>query len=179
MFVLSMNSSKIKAAAVITAAAVCVCGAVAVITSRNSENAEASMPNKVKGSSAEERMEFLTSCGLAVDEEPVEVTEIIIPAEFDETYESYNQIQISQGFDLEQYSGKRVKKWTYRVTNYPGYGEDSDSIRVNLLVYNDLIIGGDVCSVELNGFMHGFITDETAAQQSFESESTVEGSGGT
>ena len=82
--------------------------------------------------------------------------EIIIPAEFDDVYEKYNAIQKEQGFDLTAYCSKRVKKWTYKVTNYPNY-EGSDCIRATLLVFDGKVIGGDVCSVELDGFMHGFV----------------------
>ena len=91
----------------------------------------------------------------AKDEEPVEVCEVIIPAEFDETYTKYNEIQKGQGFDLSAYAGMRVKRWTYSVKNYTGY-ENQNCIRINMLVYEGLVIGGDVCSIELNGFMHGF-----------------------
>ena len=50
--------------------------------------------------------------------------------------------------------GCAVKKWTYILTDYPGY-EDKDCIRLNLLVYKGKVIGGDICSVELDGFMTG------------------------
>ena len=93
-----------------------------------------------------------------MEEEPLEVKEIIIPAEFDDVYEKYNDIQKEQGFDLTAYCSKRVKKWTYKVTNYPNY-EGSDCIRATLLVFDGKVIGGDVCSVELDGFMHGFVNN--------------------
>ena len=38
------------------------------------------------------------------------------------------------------------------------------SIRANLLVYDGVVIGGDVCSVALDGFMHGFERPDAAAQ---------------
>ena len=162
MFVLSMHSKKIKAAVVIAAAAVCVGTTLILVLSHGAESTGGKFPSIIKGDSAEERIAFLDSCGLAVDEEPVQVTEIIVPAEFDETYTAYNDIQLGQGFDLSDYCGKRVKRWTYMVTNYPGYGADADCIQTNLLVYDGLIIGGDVCSVELGGFMHGFTYGQSA-----------------
>ena len=110
----------------------------------------------LKASTAEERIAFLSQYGWSVEEEPLEVKEIIIPAEFDDVYEKYNAIQKEQGFDLTAYCSKRVKKWTYKVTNYPNY-EGSDCIRATLLVFDGKVIGGDVCSVELDGFMHGFV----------------------
>ena len=53
--------------------------------------------------------------------------------------------------DLEPYHGKRVKCWSYRIDNYPG----EDDVLAHLYVYNDKIIGGDICSTKLDGFMHG------------------------
>lgn len=100
-------------------------------------------------------MAFVSQYGWEVNEEPVEVQEVIIPQEFDDTYTAYNEIQKAQGFDLTVYAGLRAKRWTYTVENYTGY-ENKDCIHVNILVYDGLVIGGDVCSVELDGFMHGF-----------------------
>ena len=42
------------------------------------------------------------------------------------------------------------------MKNYPGYENKDGVIRANILVYDGRVIGGDVCSVELDGFMHGF-----------------------
>ena len=61
--------------------------------------------------------------------------------------------QRDQGFDLRKYAGKEVQRFQYVVTNYPNYPE---GIRANLLVFNGKIIGGDLCSLEFGGFMHGF-----------------------
>ena len=109
----------------------------------------------IKASTHEERMAFISQYGWEVDEEPVEVQEVIIPSEFDDTYTAYNEIQKDQGFDLSVYAGMRAKRWTYIIKNYAGY-ENKDCIRVNILVYDGLVIGGDVCSIELDGFMHTF-----------------------
>ncbi len=158
MFVMSMHSSKVKIICVVAIIAICLGGAV-IFAIKKSEKADSRLPVSFRGSTEAERIDFLRNCNIEVAQEPLEISEIIIPAEFDEVYKDYNEIQVSQGFDLSQYSGKRVKRWTYRVTNYPGYDENSDAIRANLLVYDGLIIGGDVCSVELNGFIHGFIKD--------------------
>jgi hypothetical protein len=83
------------------------------------------------------------------------VKEVIIPDKGDDTYNAYNEIQKSQGFDLNNFAGKRAKCWTYVVNNYDGY-ENQDCIHANILVYDGKVIGGDICSVRLDGFMHGF-----------------------
>ena len=102
-----------------------------------------------------ERMSFISQFGWKVDEEPVQVKEVIIPTESDDVYNAYNDIQLSQGFDLTQFAGERAKCWTYTVKNYEGY-ENQECIHANILVYDGKVIGGDICSVELDGFMHGF-----------------------
>ncbi len=110
-------------------------------------------PPKLTGKTNKQRLEFIRSFGWEVQEEPVEVMEVIIPQEFDAVYEEYNAVQKKQGFDLSKHAGKRVKRYSYVVTNYPGV---EGEVRVNLLVKDNKIIGGDVCSMEMDGFMHGF-----------------------
>ena len=70
-----------------------------------------------------------------------------------EVYEKYNEIQRSQGLDLRKYKNKRIKRYSYEVKNYPG---EIANIRANLLISDGMIVGGDVCSIEIGGFMHGF-----------------------
>lgn len=103
-----------------------------------------------------EILTFISNYGWEVDEEPVEVREVVIPETFDDVYNNYNKIQLEQGFNLEKYAGLRVKCRTYIVRNYPNTMPEDDFIRINLLIYDNEIIGGDVCSVKLDGFMHGF-----------------------
>lgn len=154
MFVFSVKSNQIKAAVLVLFV---VLSAVALffLSRQSKESAVASGEMIVKASSAEERAAFLSQFGWEIEAEPCEVTEVIIPEEFDETYSAYNEIQKTQGFDLSKYASKRVKRWTYIIKNYPGY-ENAVCIRANMLVLDGVVIGGDVCSVELNGFMHSF-----------------------
>lgn len=105
-------------------------------------------------SSNEDRIAFLQSYGWIVEEEPYEIVEIIVPSEFDAVYTEYNKIQMEQGYNLLKYSGKRVKRYTYKVTNYPGRSDDN--IYANMLIYESRVIGGDISCVALAGFMHGF-----------------------
>ena len=49
----------------------------------------------------------------------------------DDSYQEYLALQADQGFDLEKYAGKRVKRYTYEVLNYPT-GESG--VQVNLLL---------------------------------------------
>ena len=107
----------------------------------------------VKLKTNEARVAFAQSFGWEVQNDPGEILEVIIPQEFDEIYQQYNSIQKQQGYDLEKYAGKRCKRYTYTVTNYP---QTDKEVRLNILIYNDKVIGGDVCSLEVDGFLHGF-----------------------
>ncbi len=131
----------------------------AVIGGIISVSGTASMPaSKVgevnmRASNAEERIAFFSQFGWEISTDPLEVKEVVIPTEFDETYEEYNNLQKSQGLDLEKYKGKRVKMWSYEVKNYPGYEATDGVIHGNILVYEGIVIAGDISSVELDGFM--------------------------
>ena len=103
--------------------------------------------------SPEARRAFLAGFGWEIDEEQAEVEEVVIPARFDAVYEDYNAIQKDQGLDLERYRGKSVMRCTYPVTNYPDY---DGTVYATLLIYKDRVIGGDVCSASVDGFVHGW-----------------------
>ena len=105
-----------------------------------------------------ERISFLNQFNLKVSPEPVEETEINIPSQFNKVYEKYNAIQKENGLDLEKYKGKTCTKYTYKVLNYKG---KEGEVRANILILDGKVIGGDICSVELDGFMHGFIKNES------------------
>ena len=107
-----------------------------------------------KADKNENRVNFLKNLGWEVEEEPIEIEEVLIPKEFDAVFQRYNELQIQQGFDLTKQQGKRVKRYSYAITNYPGQKE---AVRANLLVYKNKLIGGDVCSNQLDGFMHGLV----------------------
>lgn len=108
---------------------------------------------KTSGKTNAQRVEFLASFGWEIEPEAEEIFEVMIPAEFDDVIIKYNDIQKEQGCDLQKYAGKRCKRYTYIVSNYP---EHDENVRANLIVYGGKIIGGDICSLELDGFMHGF-----------------------
>lgn len=153
MFVYSLKSKHIKIFLLVAFIAVTII-CLSVLSKDTVETAK-EIKSTTKAETNDSRIAFLSGFGWDVSEEPVEVREVIIPNEFDETYTKYNEIQKSQGFDLKSYAGSRAKRWTYKINNYQGY-EGDDTIRANLLVLDGNIIGGDVCSVKLDGFMHGF-----------------------
>lgn len=154
MFVFSIKSSKLKIA--LTAFAAVLAVAAVVLLINRGRPAVKDNAISLKASNASERTAFLSQFGWEIEEDPVEVAEVIIPAEFDRGYEKYNEIQKAQNLDLTPYAGKRAKRWTYNIKNYPGYEGDSGTVQANILVYEGAVIGGDICSTELDGFMQGF-----------------------
>lgn len=101
----------------------------------------------------EERIAFISQFGWEVNPEPADEAEVTVPSTFDAVYTSYNTIQKAQGLNLEKYKNKKVMRYTYVINNYSGY---EGKVFVNLLVYKNKVIGGDVCSAALDGFVHGF-----------------------
>ena len=95
---------------------------------------------------------FLQSLGWEAESDPLEITDIIIPKEKNEVYESYNEIQKQQGFDLNKYKGKILKRYTYKINNYPHI---PDTVRAHLIIYKNKVVGGDICGIEGEGFIHG------------------------
>ncbi|MBR2875846.1 MAG: DUF4830 domain-containing protein [Clostridia bacterium] len=161
MFVFSVTSKTVKYVSFVVLLFVlaCVCTAVSRVQLKklNSQLVEVKTNSiNFNASDNKERLAFISQFGWEVEEEPDEVCEIIIPQEFDDVYENYNAIQLKQDCDLTDYRGKRVKRWTYIIKNYPGYSQEDTCVRINLLIYDGMVIGGDVCSTELSGFMHTF-----------------------
>lgn len=102
----------------------------------------------------QQRQEFLKEMGWEVGAEFDECRQILIPEEFNDVYNSYNDLQKQQGFDLSAYKGKSCDIYTYKVSNYKDH-EEKDDVVCHLMICDNKLIGGDVCSVELDGFMQG------------------------
>ena len=107
--------------------------------------------DKVK--SADDAANFLGQFGWVVDAGSVETETVTIPAEFDKIFAGYNEMQKAQGLDLSKYKKKSVTRYTFTVTNYGDYEGD---VWANVLVYRGRVIGGDICSANSEGFVHGF-----------------------
>ncbi len=99
------------------------------------------------------RKDFLSQFGWETNDKCVEEVEVQIPNDFDKVMNAYNDIQKAQGLDLSKYKGKTVQRYTYEITNYPEY---NGTVYANIIVYKNRVIGGDVCSSDIKGFIHGF-----------------------
>ena len=100
----------------------------------------------------EDRIAFLQQYGYEVSSEPVKVQQVRIPTEPSDVFSRYNELQKSQGYDLEPLAGKCVNRYVYEITNYPTEGQ----YYATLLIYKDAVIGGDVSCSSQGGMMHGF-----------------------
>ena len=147
MFVISFKTGKRK---IVLALAVTLVALTAVlVAARVSSHSMSGLP---AGETNEERLSFLASWGWQAEEEPLEMREVLIPAEFDDVYLRYNEVQIAQGMDLRPFAGRTCSQWVYRVTNHPSGRE----VRASLLVLDGHIVGGDLSTAELGGFLTGF-----------------------
>lgn len=155
MFIYTMRAQTIKFIAAVTLAIGVMITLVALIP-KYDVSASAKGINYSGIYSNSDRIAFISALGWKVDENPTEEVQVTVPAEFDAVYAGYNEMQKEQGLSLAPYKGKEVTRYTYKVTNYEGY---EGEVYINLLVHRSKIIGGDVCSADSSGFIHGFSKD--------------------
>lgn len=152
MFIVTARLPK-KRLVVAGAAALCCC--VAVIAGIFCARSVAAVPTgaEVKGvKTNEDRIAYLERFGWTVGDDAIAAEELLVPEEFDASYDEYLALQSSQGFDLTPYRGKRIMRYTYEITNYPT-GEPG--VQASLLIYRNTVIGGEVLSASPDGFLHG------------------------
>lgn len=152
MFITTLRSNTIKFIC-ITALSVLVVAALVIFVPTYESTAASTGINYQKVYSNSDRIDFISQFGWNVNQTPIEEVEVTIPSEFDTVYVGYNDIQKAQGLNLAKYKGKEVVRYTYQVTNYEDY---EGVVYINLLVYRNKIVGGDVCSADSAGFIHGF-----------------------
>lgn len=152
MFVTTLRANTLKLIGITLLSFMAVAALVIFVPSYESAMASSGVRyDKVYSNS--DRVEFISKFGWTVAQTPIEEVEVSIPAEFDTVYIGYNDIQKAQGLNLAKYKGKEVVRYTYEVTNYEGY---DGTVYINLLVYRNKVVGGDVCSADASGFIHGF-----------------------
>jgi len=157
MFIYSLKAKTLKYFGLVCVALVAVIVVAAAVPGMGAEAVGADGEiNYSKIKTNEDRIEFLRQFGWEVSPEAVESEQVTIPSNFDKIFAGYNEIQKRQGLDLTKYKGKTMMRYTYDVTNYPNY---EGKVQVNMLVYRGKVVGGDVCSADVNGFIHGFEND--------------------
>ena len=113
---------------------------------------ETAVPAQNAGTN-EGRIAFLSTFGWEVTDQPVQTQQVRVPTDPSEVFLRYNELQRSQGYDLSTLAGKTLNRFVYEVLNYP----DADgTYYATVLVYQDEVVGGDICSSAKSGVMHGF-----------------------
>lgn len=164
MFIFSIKAGR-KKIFIGLAAILLVITAVMVVAKLFHSEPVASSEGKTYTLSAEsndQRVAFLKQFGWQVNTEPLEMKDVTIPAQFDDVYIQYNNIQKEQGLDLSPYAGKTCRQWVYAVTNYP----QATDVRATILVYDNKVVGGDLSTVQLDGFMTGFSGEKNSSDYS-------------
>lgn len=153
MFVYTLKASSIKFFAVILLSVAVLVAIVAIIPDLDAVGEVAAVSIEYSGIKTEDdRQTFIKQFDYEIKNTPLEVLSVTIPEEFDAVYKEYNNIQRSQGLNLEKYKGKEAVRYTYEVTNYKYDG----TVFATIIVYKDKIIAGDICSADKDGFIHGF-----------------------
>ena len=128
------------------------------------DTAEQTSAPTVSGNDA--RVKFLTDFGWDVTTSPVESSQVKIPQTPSQVFTRYNALQLSQGYDLTKFAGKKVMRYVYQINNYPGA---TDPVYATLLVHKNQVIGGDITDTSPKGRIQGFQMPGTTAP----SESTA------
>ena len=158
MFVYSVRASTIKFFGVVALSCVVLVALILFIPSYDVNESESVFSvgkeiNFDNVKSNEDRVEFLSQFGWETEEAQIEENKVTVPDKFNKIFKGYNEIQKEQGLDLSKYRRKEIMRYTYKVTNYP----DADgTVYANLLVWRNTVIGGDICSAQKDGFVHGF-----------------------
>lgn len=149
MFVKTMKLKKpvAIAAALVAAAAIVLVVALCVIKA-----AGGTKTYRVK--TEQQRQALISELGWETSAKPSEHKTVTIPQEFDEVYSAYNELQKEQGFDLAKFKGKKVEIYSYPVYNYKGHEK---CMTLTIMGCDGVLIGGDVCCTELDGFMQGLM----------------------
>ena len=110
----------------------------------------------------DDRLAYLSGLGWEVSLQPIATEELLIPQQFDDSYDDYLKLQEDQGFDLTRYCGKRVKRYTYQLTNYP---DQDEPMQIALLIYKNRVIGGQIQSAS-GGLLRGLTFPAAGEPQS-------------
>lgn len=162
MFIYSVKASSIRFFTLLVLSVALLTALIILVPTYEPMSVAASETiNFTKIKTNEDRINFLSQFGWTVSKEPLEEVAVTIPDEFDAVFLEYNNLQKELGLDLSRYKRRDVMRYTYQVTNYPGY---DGVVYASVLVYKNKVIGGDLCSADLNGFVTSLKGESTAVQ---------------
>ena len=101
--------------------------------------------------SADDVCAFLADLGWETESADVQTENSTLPEQFDDVFTEYNSLQLQQGCDLSKYLGKEITVYTVPIKNY---GDSSQNVYATIIIHKNKVIGGDIHSAEMNGFMH-------------------------
>ena len=99
-----------------------------------------------------ERVSYLNSLGWEAEPDPIETLDLKLPDDLLTSWADYVALQDSQFLPFGSHAGHTVQRYTYRITNYP---DVANGVQVNLYLYQDEIIGGDIIATGKKGFQAG------------------------
>ncbi len=147
-------TTKVDKRKLIIAAAAVIAAIVMLLTlGGGASEPTASLSTAPAADTNDARVKFLTDLGWEVTPSPTESSQVKIPKGEDPVFQRYNELQKSQGYDLQKYAGKQVMRYVYQINNYPGAKEP---VYATVLVYRDQIIGGDITDTTPGGKITGF-----------------------
>ena len=149
MFVMTTRVNKKKILAILAAAAALIALLIMLFGGKDN-TAPTAAPSMATNDG---RVQFLKGFGWDVAASPTESGQVKSPETSTEVFDRYNALQKSQGYDLNQFAGKTVMRYVYKIGNYPGA---TDPVYATLLVYKDQIIGGDITDTSAKGVVQGF-----------------------
>ena len=150
MFVMTMKLDRKKIAFAVVMAALVIIGIILLIGAFS--GARDAEPKTVTSARTEKnRVAYIAQCGWEVETPALSSQTVIIPRSFSQVFEQYNELQKTQGFDLSRYCGMEVEAYTYKVKG----DQSGDDVVAQMYVLNGEVIGGDVHSTSLDGFMVG------------------------
>lgn len=158
MFMLTLKFNKKTAVFVVIMIALVLVGIVLLAGAHHAAQ-EQSTQNVTTVKNDKTRAAYLAQYGWEVETPAQSQDTVLIPREFSQVFESYNELQKQQGFDLSQYCGLEVELYTYKVLN----AQCDDTVLAQLYVLRGSVIGGDVHSTALDGFMTGIKPGRDAA----------------
>ena len=150
MFVMTAKLSKTK----LLAAGFLLIAAIILVVLLVSGSDGTKPEEQPMGDTNDSRVAYLATFGWSVNAQPTQTQQVKIPDTTEnKVFARYNDLQISQGFDLTDYAGKEVTRYVYEILNYP---DATAPVYATLLVHDGRIIGGDITDSSAEGLIHGF-----------------------
>ena len=154
MFICTLKFDKKKAVFWVLMAALVIVAVILLAGARDQhgvpERSRADDP-VTSAKTEKQRVAYLSQYGWEVESPALSEETVVIPRSFNKVFDNYNALQKQQGFDLSEYCGMEVKLYTYKVCN----SSIGDEVVAMLYVFGGSVIGGDVHSTALDGYMCG------------------------